>query len=130
MSKKTGNRIKDATRKAKVSSRLISLWVNVDYTTVSRWNSNQSQPEGVNINKVGELLEIDNRDLLEPQGRINTGLATALESELKRLHKEESISYEIERIDKKSGKTVMINNPKLMRLLKDFATQYSQDHKK
>lgn len=130
MSEKTGNRIKEATRNAKVSSRLVSLWVNVDYTTVSRWNSNQSQPEGANINKVGELLEIDNRDLLEPQGRINTGLAIALETELKRLHKEKSIPYEIERIDKKSGKTVMINNPKLIKSLKDFAERYSQDHKK
>lgn len=132
MSKRTkhnNNRIKQATKDAGASSRLISLWVDVDYTTVSRWNNNQSQPEGVNINKVGELLEVDNRDLLEPQNRENTGLAKALEAELKRLKKNENIPYEIEQIDNKSGKKVMVNNPKLMKLLKDFAQQYLKNNK-
>jgi hypothetical protein len=129
MSKKKRNRIKEATTDAGVSSRLVALWVDVDYTTVSRWNSNLSQPENANIDKVGELLEIDNRDLLESQGRINTGLAKALEAELKRLHSEEKIPYEIEKTDKKSGEKVLANNPKLMKLLKNFAKQYLKDIK-
>ena len=128
--KHNNNRIKQATKDAGASSRLISLWVDVDYTTISRWNNNQSQPEGVNINKVGELLEVDNRDLLEPQKRENTGLAQALEEELKRLKNDEHIPYEIEKTDEKSGKKVMVNNPKLMKSLKDFAKEYSKKKKK
>lgn len=64
------------------SSRLLSLWVNVDYTTVSQWNFNNYQPNSDNLNKIGELLEVDNRDLLESQNRIDTGLAVALQKEL------------------------------------------------
>lgn len=130
MSKKIRNRIKDATKEAGVSSRLVALWVDVDYTSVSRWNSNISQPGDANIDKVGELLEIDNKDLLESNGRINTGLAKALEEELRRLHKKEKIPYEIEKTDKETGKKVMVNNPKLMKLLKDFAKQYLKNIKK
>lgn len=120
------NRIKDATKESGASSRLISLWVNVDYTTVSGWNSNTSQPSHENLDQIGELLQKDNRDLLEPQNRIDTGLAKALEQELKRLHTEMGIPYEIEKLDKKKGKPVKVNNPELIKALKEFAEGYKK----
>jgi len=115
------NQIKDVAKKAGASSRLISLWVDVDYTTVSGWNSNTSQPSYDNLNEVGKLLQVDNRDLLAGQGRKNTGLTKALEQELKRLHKEEGLPYEVEKLDKKKGKNVKVNNPELIKRLKEFA---------
>ena len=118
------NKIKEVTKALGASQRLIALMLDVNYTTVSSWNSNITQPSEDNLNQIGELLEIDNRDLLEPQGRIDTGLAQALEQELKRLHKEEGIPYEIEKVDKKKGKSVKVNNPELIRKLREFAEEY------
>lgn len=121
------NRIKHATNESGASPRLISLWLDVVYTTVSSWNSNTSQPNQENLNQIGELLQKDNRDLLEPQGRLNTGLAKALQQELVRLHKIEGIPYEVERLDRKNGKTVKVNNPELIRILKEFADKYNKE---
>jgi len=102
------------------------LWVDVDYTTVSRWSSNMYQPNDENLTKVGELLQRDNRDLLDSQGRKDTGLAIALEKELKRLIKVENIPYEVEKFDDKKGKIVKVNNPELIKKLKVFANSYSK----
>ena len=115
------NRIKKITANKGASSRLLSLWINVDYTTVSQWNSNKYQPTNDKLNKIGELLEVDNSELFEPQNRVDTGLAKALQQELDRLHKTEKIPYEIEETDKITGKSVKVNNPKLIKALKDFA---------
>lgn len=121
---KTVNRIKHAAKEAGASSRLISLWVDVDYTTVSNWSSNKYQPNDDNLNQIGELLQKDNRDLLEPQGRVDTGLAKALEQELKRLNKEEGIPYEIEQTDIKKRVNIKVNNPELIKRLKVFAEAF------
>ncbi|TCD01231.1 protein kinase family protein [Pedobacter psychroterrae] len=121
------NRIKQATKEAGASSRLVSLWVDVDYTTVSNWSSNKYQPNDENLNQIGELLQKDNRDLLEPQGRVNTGLAKALENELRRLHKVENIPYEIEKFDVKKGAKVKVNNPELVKKLKEFEKTYKKN---
>jgi ribosome-binding protein aMBF1 (putative translation factor) len=124
--KKIINRIKTVTAKKGASSRLLSLWVNVDYTTVSQWNSNNYQPSSDKLNKIGGLLETDNRELLEPQNRVDTGLAKALQGELDRLHKEEKIPYEVEKKDSITGKIVRVNNPKLIKALKNFAKNYKK----
>jgi len=118
------NKIKEITKVAGVSQRLVALILDVNYTTVSSWNSNTTQPSLENLDQIGELLQKDNRDLLEPQGRVDTGLAKALEQELKRLHKEERIPYEIEKLNKKKGVNVKINNPELIKRLRDFAEGY------
>ena len=122
--KKIKNKIKSITNDKGASSRLVSLWVNVDYTTVSQWNSNNYQPNSDKLNKIGELLEVDNRDLMEPQNRIDTGLAKALQQELDRLHKSENIPYEIEQINETTGKIIKVNNPKLIKALKEFAKKH------
>ena len=123
---KSLNRIKQVAREKGVSSRLISLWVDVDYTTVSNWSSNKYQPSGEKLNQIGELLQKDNRDLLEPQGRVDTGLAKALEQELKRLHNEEGMAYEVEKLDKKKSANVKVNNPDLVKRLREFAEMLKQ----
>ncbi|SER30155.1 hypothetical protein [Pedobacter rhizosphaerae] len=115
------NKIKEVTKVAGASQRLVALMLDVNYTTVSSWNSNTTQPSEENLDQIGELLQRDNRDLLEPQGRVDTGLAKALESELKRLHKEENIPYEIEKFDEKKGMNVKVNNPDLVKKLREFA---------
>lgn len=127
---KSVNRIKQAAKEIGASSRLISLWVDVDYTTVSNWSSNKYQPNDDNLNQIGELLETDNRDLLEPQGRVNTGLTKALEKELQRLHREEGLPYEVEKLDKKKGINVKVNNPDLIKRLREFAKKYMEKHTK
>jgi len=119
------NQIKSITKKAGASSRLVSLWVDVDYTTVSGWNSNTSQPSYENLNEIGELLEEDNGNLLTAQRRIATGLAKALDTELKRLHKEVGMPYEIEKVDKK-GVKVKVNNPELVKRLREFAEAFKK----
>lgn len=123
------NRIKDAAEEAGVSNRLISLWTDVNYTTVSSWNSNTSQPGEDNLDEIGQLLEVDNRDLLEPQGRENTGFAKALEQELRRLHKIEGIPYELEKLDAKKGTKVKVNNQDLIKRLRQFAEKYNREKK-
>lgn len=124
--KKIINKIKSITNDKGISSRLVSLWVNVDYTTVSQWNSNNYQPNSDKLNKIAELLEVDNRDLFEPQNRIDTGLAKALQEELDRLNKSENIPYEIEQINETTGKSNKVNNPKLIKALKEFANNYKE----
>lgn len=118
------NRIKSVASDKGVSSRLLSLWVNVDYTTVSQWNTNTYQPTSDKLNMIGELLQVDNKELLESQNRIDTGLAAALQKELVRLNKIEKMPYEIDKINDKTGKTIKVNNPELIKALKEFAKKY------
>lgn len=120
------NKIKEVTKVAGASQRLVALMLDVNYTTVSSWNSNTTQPSEENLNQIGELLQKDNRDLHEQQGRIDTGLAKALEQELKRLHKEEDIPYEVGKLDKKRGVSVKVNNPELVKRLREFAERYKK----
>jgi len=122
------NKIKEVTKFAGASQRLVALMLDVNYTTVSSWNSNTTQPSEENLDQIGELLQRDNRDLLEPQGRVDTGLAKALEQELKRLHKEEGIPYEVERLDNKKGVIVKVNNPELVKRLREFAEGYKKKY--
>jgi hypothetical protein len=124
---KSINRIKQVAKEKGASSRLISLWVDVDYTTVSNWSSNKYQPSDENLNQIGELLQKDNRDLLKPQGRVDTGLANVLEQELRRLHKDEKIPYEVEKLDNKKGVKVKVNNPELVKRLREFAEGYRKN---
>lgn len=124
------NRIKNALKVAGASQRLVCLWLDVDYTSISSWNSNKVQPNNDNLNKLGELLEIDNRELFESQGRFKTGLAKALELELVRINKEESIPFEIEKFDSVKKKNIWVNNPELIKRLKKYAVTYKKTHGK
>lgn len=121
---KLNNRIKEVLQEEKVSAILVGLWADVNKATVSAWNSNTSQPTNSNLDLIGELFEIDNRMLFEPNHRKKTGLAKALQMELNRLIKHEGISVYIEVIDEKTGKKVKRNNKLLVDALHQFAKEY------
>lgn len=108
---------------------MISIFLDVRYTTVSKWNGNTTQPSKDNMDAVGELLEKDFRDLWEPQGRVGTGLAQAANTELERLNKEEKIPYVVEMTDKKTGNNTVVNNPILVRKIRDFVADYKKKNK-
>lgn len=118
------NRIKELTEEEGITSTLISMWADVNKATVTNWNNNDSEPSQANLNKVGELFEIDNRMLFESNNRKKTGLAKALHLELKRLNQEEGIPNFVENIDERTGKTVESNNPKIVEALRVFAEEY------
>lgn len=124
--KELKNNIKDTTKTVGVSARLISLWTNVAYTTVSSWNSNIYQPSNDNLNEIGELFEKDSRLLLKPNDRKNTGLAHALEKELQRLISEEKVSYVIEQ--EVNGVKTKTNNPILIQALRSYADKYKKEY--
>ncbi|MDM1530751.1 hypothetical protein [Myroides odoratimimus] len=121
---KLKNRIKDVIKEEKVSAILVGLWTDVNKATVSAWNSNTSQPNDINLDKVGELFEIDNRMLYKPDQRVKTGLAQALQQELNRLTKIEKIPLYIDVMDSKTGKYTKMNNPLLVKALKDYALKH------
>jgi predicted phosphohydrolase len=121
---KLKNKIKELTEEEGISSVLVSLWTNVNITTVSAWNSNTSQPSDINLDKVGELFEVDNRMLFREKERTKTGLAKALQKELDRLTEIEKMPLYVEETQSKTGKLVWVNNPELVRLLSEFAEKY------
>lgn len=140
------NLIEEHIKKYKVSNMLLAIWTNVNYTQVSNWRSNVSQPSEENLNQLGELFERENALLkVTGQTRRNTGFAKALDIELKRLMKIEKIPFEVE-VDKevkkgeakseidagaddtKSKKSTRTINPLLVKKIKSFAEEYKKNN--
>lgn len=136
------NLVDEYIKNYKVSNQLIAIWTEVNYSQVSSWRSNASQPSEENLNQLGELFEKDNALLkINHQTRRNTGLAKALDEELKRLMKIEKIPFEIKTKNsndksdndseadstqsKKSTKTI---NPLLVKKIKAFAEEYKKNN--
>lgn len=120
------NRIVHELKQRKISNQLVSIWTNVYIKTVSSWRSNTSQPSYDNLDDLADLLEIDNRLLFASRKRNNTGLAEALEKELKRLVTEENIPNVLE---KKVGDTITrTNNPILIQALKAYTQKFRQEN--
>ncbi|MDF2515926.1 MAG: hypothetical protein K0R59_1222 [Sphingobacterium sp.] len=138
------NRISDELKRLKISNFLISIWTGVHIKTVSYWRSNNIQPSEENLNQLGELFERENALLkVAGQTRRNTGLAKALDQELKRLMKIEKIPFEVDKDpetkkgdnnsdrdsveDEASKKTpTKIINPLLVKKIKAFAEEYKK----
>lgn len=127
--KKLTNSIKSEAKNAGASTRLLAIFLDVKYTTVSKWNGNITQPSRGNADAIGELLEKDYRDLWESQGSSATGLAIAANAELERLNKEKKIPYVVDAIDKETGEKVKVNNPVLVEAIRDFVANYKQNKK-
>jgi len=140
------NLIEEHIKKYKVSNMLLAIWTNVNYTQVSNWRSNVSQPSEENLNQLGELFERENALLkVSGQTRRNTGLAKALDQELKRLMKIEKIPFEVE-VDKEvkkgeaksasdaeaddtqSKRSTKTINPILVKKIKAFAEEYKKNN--
>jgi len=117
MSKKI-NDIAKAIKNSPLQVAALALYLDVDDTTISKWNSNISQPSLKRLDEVGEILEIDNKELLKPQSRRQTGLAEALQKEYKRLLANGLTKKII--VKDESGDTKEVNNPEMVKALREF----------
>lgn len=122
------NLIDEQIKKYKISNQIVAIWTGVNYLQVSNWRNNTSQPSKENMSQLGELFEIDESLLKISHSRRPTGLAKALDTELKRLIKIENIAFDIEKEidDVKSGgkKIVRIINPELISKINLFAEEF------
>ena len=69
----------------KVKRNAFHLYLDVEDATISNWNSNKMQPGLKRIEEIGDLLEVDNIELIASKYRKPTGLAGKLQLEYKRL---------------------------------------------
>lgn len=118
------NDIAKAIKNSPLQVAALALYLDVDDTTISKWNSNIAQPSLKRLNEVGEILEVDNKDLLSSQQRKQTGLAAALQVEYKRLlstglTKKVTIKDEI-------GINKQVNNPKMVEALRKFVHNWEK----
>ena len=122
------NRISEVIKELKISNFIIALWTGVHIKTVSSWRNNTSQPGKENMSQLGELFEMDESLLKINNSRKPTGLAKALNTELKRLIKIEKIAFdiEVEVDDIKNGgkKKVNVINPELITKVNLFAEEF------
>ncbi|MFN0293130.1 hypothetical protein [Pedobacter helvus] len=121
MSKKI-NEISKAIKNSPLQVVALALYLDVDDTTVSKWNSNISQPSLKRLDEVGEVLEIDNKDLVSSKPRIQSGLAEALQNEYKKLLKS-GLTQKV-KIKDENGEDKEVNNPEMVKALRDFVENY------
>lgn len=120
------NEIKAATAEANATSLLLAIYLNVDPTTVSKWNTNSSQPSLAILDRAGDFLETDNRNLVTRKARKKTGLAEAAQNELKRLMENGVNPYQLD----ENGKPTKKLNPEMVTLIQDFVKKYQEKHSK
>lgn len=60
------NRLKVVLVEKKRTARWLAQELGKDAATVSKWNSNTSQPSLETLRKVADLLEVDVRELITP----------------------------------------------------------------
>jgi len=123
MTKKLNN-IGQAIKSSKLQVAALALYMDVDDTSISKWNSNKAQPSFKRLNEVGEILEIDNLELINSTPRISTGLPEALQNEYKRLLKS-GMSQKVKAHDK-DGNLKEINNPDFVKALQNFVVNYKK----
>jgi len=122
MSKKINN-IGTIIKKSPLQVAALALYLDVDDTTISKWNSNTAQPSLKRLDEVGKILEVDNKDLIQSIPRISTGQAEALQQEYKRLLK----SGMTKKVKIKNGGEIKeINNPEFVKALRDFVEGYTK----
>ena len=117
MSKKI-NDIAKAIKNSPLQVAALALYLDVDDTTISKWNSNIAQPSLKRLDEVGKILEIDNKELVSSQPRKQTGLAEALQKEYKRLLANGVTKKII--VKDENGNTKEVNNPKMVEALREF----------
>lgn len=118
------NNIKKKTKEAGASSILLSVLFDINPGTVTGWNSNVTQPTLAIIEEIADFLEVSNNELIITKQRKKTGLAAATQKEFKRLISL-NMPNKIPSVDK-SGKPIEINNPELVKALRDFVANYKR----
>jgi len=126
MTKKINN-IKKSLSASSLQVKVLALYLDMDDTTISKWNSNTAQPSLKRLDEVGEVLEVNNLELIESVPRASTGLANALQNEYKRLSKE-GFKTKI-KVSDESGGLKEINNPEFVKALQDFVSAYKKKNK-
>lgn len=126
MSKKINN-IGENIKGSPLQVAALALYLDVDDTTISKWNSNIAQPSLKRLDEVGEILEVNNTRLINSIERKPTGLADALQKEYKRLLKT-GLSKKIKGQDK-NGNEIEVNNPVFVKALRDFVAKYREKNK-
>ena len=117
MSKKI-NDISKAIKNSPLQVSALALYLDIDDTTISKWNSNLAQPSLKRLNEVGEILELDNKELISSQQRTQSGLAAALQIEYKRLLASGIAKKVI--IKDQDGNPKEVNNPEMVLALREF----------
>lgn len=123
MSKKINN-IKEAIKESPLQVIALALYLDVDDTTISKWNSNIAQPSLKRLNEVGEVLEVDNLNLIQSIPRESSGLASALQKEYKRLLLK-GMPTKI-KLPNDHGEIKEVNNPEFVKALQIFVTDYKK----
>lgn len=126
MSKKL-NKIKEALAEAGVSGIIAALYLGVHEGTISSWNSNKKQPHLSEIDKLADLLESDNVNLVRNKPREKTGLAEAVVAYYKSIMKSGEVSLYINTTDAK-GNQKKIFNPELVKNIQEFVEKYKKKH--
>lgn len=124
---KSINNIKEELAKTSLQVTALALYLDVNESTISKWNSNIEQPSLKRLDEVGNVLEANNIKLIKSVEREPTGLADALQREYKRLLKS-GLSKKVKGKDK-NGNEIEINNPEFVKALRDFVAKYRQEHK-
>lgn len=127
MSKKINN-IKKELGKTSLSVTALALYLDVNESTVSKWNSNIEEPAIKSLDNIGEVLEVDNSKLFHDNNREKSGLADAIQLKYKELVKKK-LPKKIESKDAK-GNRIMVNNPEMVKALRDFVEEYKNSKKK
>lgn len=116
------NDIKSKLDKTKLQVTALALYLDVNESTVSKWNSNLEQPSLKRLDEVGGILEVDNKTLINSIPRKSTGLANALQVEYKRLLKV-GTPKKIKSKNSK-GEEIEVNNPEFVMALRIFVKSY------
>ena len=58
------NRLKVVLVERKRTSRWLATELGKNFTTVSKWSTNTSQPDLPTLNKIADLLDVDVKDLI------------------------------------------------------------------
>jgi len=127
MGKKINN-IKEELDKSSLQVATLALYLDVENTTISKWNSNKYQPSLNKLNDIGDILEIDNTNLVLSVKREPTGLADALQKEYKRLLK--SGTPKKIKVTNDKGEDKEVNNPEFVKALREFVEKYKKENAK
>lgn len=124
MSKPKINNLRRELNNTKLQVAALALLLDVNESTVSKWNSNIEEPSLKRLNEIGEVLEVSNTKLIIDNKRVQTGLADALQKKYKELLKE-GIEKKVASKDSK-GRPIMVNNPEFIQALRDFVEDYKK----
>ncbi|MCX3265627.1 transcriptional regulator [Pedobacter agri] len=118
------NNIKGQLKTTKLRVATLALVLDIDDTTLSKWNSNIVQPSLNRIDEIGQILEVDNKDLLTSQNRDIKGIADALQFEYNRLI-DVGLTKKITITDNE-GNNKQVNNPIMVKALKEFVEKFGK----